>query len=202
MFGVDSGSTCTFGEGAPSAGNAGMLAVAWEGSSIVLCVGDGATGLVTRHNIETGAVETTDVTCSHVLDTDGDLLVLQHLDSADRYDNFEALLAGEEPEHLSLSVFDTRMGADADQLYTAWHSTSEINRMDIETGNDLAPVMLEDHDDWVYGVDRIGQELLVATRDGLKKFDVDSGAVIAVFPELEWLRFGLGFSCRDSAAPE
>lgn len=202
VFGVDSGFTCTFGDGAPTDPGVGTIALAWEGASIVRCVGEGSEGVVARTDIETGATETTDVPCDWVVDAEGDLLVLNRTGPGARYDDFDALLAGAELEPLSLNPFDTRVGAADGRLYTLWHSTDEVNRIEIETGNDLEPVPLEGHDDWVFGVDRTGDELLVATRDGLKKFDAETGAFISIFEELEWLSFSRGFSCRENSPAE
>lgn len=202
VFGVDSGAMCSAGLGAPNVGSAIDLAFAWQGMSIVHCVGESLGGVVTRHRIDTDVVETTDISCSHVVSAGDDLLVLDRFGDAKRYPSFEAILAGQEPERLDVNVSDSRVGSHDGRLYTAWHSTGEINRFDIETGEDLGPVTLEGHDGWVYGVDRGGDELLIATGDGVKKFDADTGSFIEVFPHLDWLQVGIGFSCRSGVVPE
>lgn len=63
-----------------------------------------------------------------------------------------------------------------DELWSAWHSADRIDRLDLTTLQVLEPLVLQDHDDWIFGQSFINEDLLVLTvRDELLVVDPASG---------------------------
>lgn len=200
LFGLDTGATCHFGR-APLFSPAGNIGMAWPDMSVIRCIGEASFGYLTRIRIDTGEVEETDVECTQAVDYGNDLLVLRFLEASKRFDNFEAALADQEPEILDFDVRDSRVGSDGPELVSAWHSTDVITRHDIETGADLGAILLEGHDDWVHGVDRINGEVVIGTRFGVKKFNANTGALLATFPDVD-VDVSAAIACRSTIDPE
>jgi hypothetical protein len=81
----------------------------------------------------------------------------------------------------------TRFAIAQDTVYTAWHSTNEVNRHELATGDWLGVTSLESWEGWVHGLSVLGDRLYVmgdnrqenqpeGTR--LSSFEVDSGAIV------------------------
>ena len=70
-------------------------------------------------------------------------------------------------ESSPLDHLDPRIGGRwataGDTLWSAWHSTSEIERYDTESGEELPPLELDEYDNWIYGVDGLPNNRLVIT---------------------------------------
>ena len=68
------------------------------------------------------------------------------------YTSFEELQSGWPVHHADGDYQASRLAVEGDQVYGAWHSTSEIDVHDRLTGARLRTVALEGWDGWVWGI--------------------------------------------------
>jgi hypothetical protein len=68
------------------------------------------------------------------------------------FDSFDDAVVGATFEVLGIQDNNSRVGALGDRLYTAWHSTDELNRYDLANGNIPTAITLENFDGWVMGL--------------------------------------------------
>jgi len=95
------------------------------------------------------------------------------------YDDFAALDAGVPVDISPVEYYASRLGIHGDTLYTAWHSTAEIDVYDVITATYQHTLQLEDYDTWVRGISQV-HDLLYVLDDG-RGAHADQGQRIAVF---------------------
>lgn len=176
VVGVESGSTCTLA----ALPNGGFIeTLGWIGDDAYYCSVE--TGAASRLDLRTGGGEAISRDCGGLTDIDGRLIELPPLgvSSGNAFASWSDLLADAPSFSFHYDVSATRHGGGDDGLvYGAWHSTSLIERFDVagDFGWDALPI---EHDDWVNGLDRVGDDLyLTSTGARLRVFDADSGVWI------------------------
>ena len=200
LIGTDTGTVCSFGE--PEVEPQPYNGFAWQDRHAVFC----EDYRVKRQNLDTFEVEETDHGCTAIAQSTGTLLVVDHnlsstTDRVARYGAFEDIQTGAEPiELLSLSLSNTRVSADDFRFYSTWHSTDEYRAQDLAPG--FAPVdfPLTGHDGWIHGIDPVDSQLMLLSRDELKRVDLKTGTVVDTV-ELDGLFPGaVGLECLFAGA--
>ena len=81
-------------------------------------------------------------------------------------------------------------------LYSAWHSTVEIQVHDLPTESTLPSIFPEGYDTWVWGMAVTDDGLLaLASRGEINMFDVATGAFIRTVYPVGDMRAVQGLSC-------
>lgn len=111
------------------------------------------------------------------------------------YPDFAALDANSPASVVPCDYYATRHGVHGDTLYTAWHSTTEIDVFDVFSGAYLDTLELEDYDTWVWGISRVGDVLYVID-DGRGAYS-DQGVRIASFDAFTGTHLGSMFVDLD-----
>jgi hypothetical protein len=142
---------------------------------------DCALGTLTRTDLVAGQIQGSAVPCLTAAFLDTGILVASELNASTitYYASWEDALRGD-GQAFELPGFGySRMGAVADRVYFAWHSTSVVDRYSLSDPGDLGPMTLEGHDGWVQGLDITGDGWLVINAgisgDTLLVFDAATG---------------------------
>jgi hypothetical protein len=204
VIGMDSGSTCR-NEAIGSATSPDTSSLGWYGDYAYGCIYE--RGLA-RISLIDGSVDVAPIACEAVtVDAAGHLLVMPFstsdfpqlsLFSVLRFASFDDAARLQIAEVLPVEPYATRMATDGGRGYFAWHATSTIEVADLATGA-LQSLALEGYDDWILGLDAVGDRLFVLgswTEPGVRVFDATTGAqknIIA--PEF----LGEGLACAAGA---
>ena len=144
-----------------------------------------ANGWLGRTDLLAGTVETSDVPCLTVGLLNDDLAVANDPspEAMDVYDNWDDVMAGKVTVTVPLPGYSfSRIGAEGDLVFFAWHSAHELNRFSTSVLRDLGPLSLEGFDDWIQGLDITGELWLVINGgiagDTLYVFDAQSGTAL------------------------
>lgn len=179
LVGIDSGSSCALA-GAPLPRAYEVSSLGWRGEIAYAC---GRTSGLMRIHLPSGAVELAQVPCEAVTDFADGLLVLSSQRAWTPYPlnafaDYGDVLAGQPSRRYQLGGDFTRMTADGDRLYAAWHAGNALVVADLGSGAALQPLPLEDFDSWVDGLALVGDALLLASwpSESLIAFDATSGA--------------------------
>jgi hypothetical protein len=170
--------------------------------------GNGESQTVSITNPVTGVVKHTKVDCAAVTADDKGIWVQEFpgVDSGlSLYANAAALEA-RTPAGSKLKVQSVEsIGRGDDAVWTAWHSTNKLQRVDRQTGV-VTELPLERFDDWVQGVSAAAKTVFVVSptwskEDGralLIAFDATTGKQLGV----STMSFDLhGLSCTTTPAP-
>lgn len=194
IVGVDSGTACAVAV----ASEGPIESLAWIGDAFYYC--DPTQQTAIRFDLWTGATQSVAAGCSAITELDDQLLVVPGLGSAPQdpvriYTDWSVLTAAGDPVgSFSAEMNATRFGAGNGIFYGAWHSTYELDRFDVAGDFGPDPLQLVDHDDWVFGLDHVGGQIIIATRGyTLRVFDAETGARVrdVTMSEDVW-----GLACR------
>lgn len=182
--GLDSGQVCPLLAVDWSAPPLQVSGIAWNDDAYYVC-----TGTVQRIDADDGSVADSGRPCSWLAGREGALLVYDFSSSflsVLEYASWDELVAGGPATVHSVDGMQAEIFAAHDELiYGAWHSTDAIARRVIDSGSDQPTLALESFDDWVYGLDVVGGELIVTSTDGLHRFDAGTGTQLGQQP-LTW----------------
>jgi hypothetical protein len=172
VLGLDSGRTCPLRPVDP-----GLTlydeasSIGWRGELLYVCT---ERGLV-RISLRDGSWEAAQVPCQAVAADEGRLYVMPSwrdtlsrgasFDAVYAYADYRAVLGGAYDRIYTLPT-SSRMTAQGDRLFGAWHSTDTIEVVDVESGSALPPIELEDYDDWIDGMSVTADGRLVVTHWG------------------------------------
>lgn len=183
IIGLDSGSTCQ-NEALGGSTGPDTASLGWQGDYAYGCVYE--RGLA-RTSLVDGTVDIAPIGCEAVtVDEDGSLLVMPFGSSAFpelsifsvlRFASFEAAARREIAEVLPVEPWASRMAVEGNRGYFAWHATSTIEVADLATG-ELQSLTLEGYDDWILGLDVVGDRLFVLgswTDPGVRVFNATTG---------------------------
>ncbi len=99
-----------------------------------------------------------------------------------RYHSFDDLVSDTPAATIEADLWASRMTATSDRLYSAWHSTNEIDVNDVHTGAYIGTLQLEGYDDWIQGMSVRGGELLLMRAASyvhyFARFDLTTGAFL------------------------
>lgn len=125
-----------------------------------------------------------------------------HHQDVHRYADFDALNYGNPSSTITMDPHASRLGVCEDELYTAWHSTNELDVYDPTTGAYLHTLPLDDFDTWVWGISMVGGQVHViddgrgaymANGTRIASFDPVTGANTGnVFIDFAGTEFGPG----------
>lgn len=182
--------------GVPVAGDVEPMisSIAVAGDEIFAC--EQGSSRIARISRTTGAVSRFDADCSAVAADTSGFYVLRQSGAVEKFASAGALLAKETPTALG-NVYASRLGTSKDGILAAWHSTSEILRLD-------GTLQLGGYDDWIFGLAGVGDQILVssprATDDspGLLAFEAKSGKKLGVLALASGTSMGfMGLSCAE-----
>ena len=184
VLGLDSGELCDVFEVPPALGidqKAGSIG--WRGEILYVCTEAG----LFRVSLLDGGAERLPVSCEAVAVNDDAIFVMRALVDATPFEEpyevrtfagYDDLRADAAGDGVYVLRANTRLTATADRLYGAWHSTSEIDGVDLGTGALLAPIALE-YADWVNGFSVVDGSIIVNKFVGgpaVTVFDAATGA--------------------------
>jgi hypothetical protein len=171
LLGLDSGAMVD-GAIVRDASSYGNASLAWAGGSLYACSGSGFDGRIVKVTIDDGHSVDLDGECGAVTAYGRGLLVMPPLGSGGGglagYATEGAAVDRTPDEMFSVSYFGSRLGARADRAVAAWHSTAEVDLIDLVPGPGTATrLLLVGFDDWVDGIDMLDDgSLVIATRAG------------------------------------
>ena len=194
LVGLDSGSVCTRVE---LDGAFGPTSLAWTGDEVVGC--DEADLRLRSVDLATGTITSYDTTCQAVAVHPEGLVVLRTTTgSPELYGSVEAIASGRPAEVFAIQPTASRIATANEVLYSSWHQTQAIQVWDLATSTYVQDVVLEDWDDWVFGLAVVGGRLVVlgpAQERMVRQYDVGSGALLGELP-LPDLDLPQGLACR------
>jgi hypothetical protein len=180
LIGLDSGTEC-FIEYLDAADVSHVsTSTVWWGDHLYSCAG--VDGRMVRISLRDFGVEWSETFCETASAWGGDLLVR----GTDKDWPHAQMYLCEDWEELEDDTCRDLGFADAnftqtvrdDVLWSAWHSTDRIERLDLDAMEELEPLVLQDYDGWIMGQAFIDDELLVLTTwEDLLVIDPDSGAL-------------------------
>jgi hypothetical protein len=162
LLGLDTGTVCPVVS--TSLGSLSQVnSIGWLEDQLYSCGGSGER--LARVDVVDGTVEEAYVWCEAVAAYDGGLLAEPSypLDWGGEmwfYPSFTDALCLE-PEVLTVDINNSRHTVYESTLYSAWHSTSEVDVMSLPDGTYQETITLEGYDTWVNGMSVIGGSLLV-----------------------------------------
>jgi hypothetical protein len=183
--------------------------ITWVGDGVYVCGGNDET--LHRVDVLTGVTIDSGLPCSGVAEVQGDLLVRLGMPfgSGDyaRYDDFAAAMAGAPLDVTSYPPDVHRFTATEDTLVSAWHSTNQLEVHELSTAALVSSPFLEDHDDWILGMDVIDGQVVINTwfSDPLRHiaFDLATGARTCELPSVgDPLDHLYGLACRVADEPD
>ena len=187
ILGLDSGTVCPFGK--PDLNldeeGPGKISIGFQDGCLFKCISrTGMHGLL-RYSVVDDLLALAPVPCDGVATWRGGLITMQPRAwgpdfSLTYFTSFEDALDGE-GEGWPWGTRNSRMTAHGDLLYSAWHSTSEVDVQALPSGEAVRTISLEGYDTWIWGMS--------VTDDGLLVLNSGSGRV-ALFTEATgvWLR--------------
>ena len=133
--------------------------------------------------------------------TDGSALyIINDANAVEGYSSFSNLSSGVPATAVPTSIHGTRLGITGGTIYSAWHSTDEVQVHDLATGAYINTIPLQFFDTWVWGLSEVNGVLYVID-DGRSSsgrgdtrivgFDVATGNELSVTP-LPTLTVGTG----------
>ncbi|MBS2016230.1 MAG: hypothetical protein JST00_25330 [Deltaproteobacteria bacterium] len=170
-----------------------ISSIAVAGDEIFAC--EQGASQIARISRTTGAVSRFAADCSAVAADKNGFYVLRQTGAVEKYASAGALLARETPTTLG-NVYASRLGTSKDGILAAWHSTSEVLRLD-------GTLQLEGYDDWIFGLAGVGDQILVSSpratdKPGLLAFDAKSGKKLGVLALASGTSMGfMGLSCAE-----
>ncbi len=126
-------------------------------------------------------------TIDSTITTDGTHLVAfcNQREDVCRYASFDDLVARTAIGHIPFEAHGSRLAANEDRIFTAWHATDEVTVLDGADGAILDTLLLEDWDDWVQGMVVVGDSLYllnsVVDPVLIGRFDLSTGARLETF---------------------
>jgi hypothetical protein len=181
LVGLDTGSVCTLVELDQAFGASSL---AWMDGELVGC--DDTDLTLRRADLATGEVTTFDVSCQAVTRHPEGVLVLPSTSGSPAlYASVDAIVAGTASETFAIEPAAARISVADDIMYSAWHSTQAMQVWDLATSAYVMDVLLEDFDDWVFGMAAVGGNLaLLGSPDTLllRVHDAGSGALLDELP--------------------
>ena len=180
LLGVDTGTVCPLGiEGDFLFHTPGDGSIAWIDDGLYVCNWYESPWGLTRISLSDGTVETTGIMCEAVARYNSGLIVMASpgMDGITYFESFADAKAGDGVSIL-VTPWASRMTAFCDSLYTAWHSTPEIDVFSLTDETRTRTIFLEDYDGWVWGmsVSEDGRLLLINEPENrIAIFDVDTG---------------------------
>jgi hypothetical protein len=167
LLGLDTGTVCPFGKPDVNLGESGpeKCSIGWVDGALFICVDrPGLHGLV-RYDVLADTLAVAPVPCGGVVDWRGGLITAEYMswhppDHLDHFVSFDDALDGA-GERWSWGTWGTRMTAHGDLLYSAWHSTNEIDVQSLPTGSAERTIPLEGYDTWITGLSVTDDGLLV-----------------------------------------
>ena len=192
LVGLDSGTVCQFGTEIEylTTHGFGIESIAWLDGLLYVCgEGLGAHGLL-RINPLDASWELAPVYCEAVAAYNGGL-VTKDLDPFGLmfYPSFDHAMALD-GESIPGTFHASRMTVQGSTLYTAWHSTDEIDVFRLPSGGTVGTITLEDFDSWVFGISVTsdGLLLLLSMSYDIIIFDETTGSRINVVDELRAMK--------------
>jgi hypothetical protein len=207
--GLDDGAICDAGQlPDPEGGQMPGQSLMVVDEVVYICASDenGEPALF-EYDLATQRSERFDVSCSSLFpDPRGGFMATPHLGGdgpvggINRYDSLDALLEGDASSRLDGEYGShAAMAAYGDFLYTAWHSSQEIEEYDLASGRRLRTIQLDRPDDWIFGF-AVLRDRIVLTAPGrlasMSVYDLETGDELAVHD------FGLDFGgvhCFEAA---
>ena len=180
--GLDTGTICDALPASPDDRAPRPTSMAWLGSDVYTCSGEH--GVLTRTSLLDGTVQRSFANCKAVTSHDGGLLLQPPLENpATMHQLWKAgSFLDAHCGHYQVIPVDlhaSRITAHDDVVYTAWHSTSEIDRFHLPGGDPAGTVQLQGFDTWIDGMSVLDGEQLVVNAAGtqgrLAVFDIDGG---------------------------
>jgi hypothetical protein len=166
ILGLDSGTVCPFGKPDLNLGDEGpsRISLGWMDGSLFKCIDrTGMHGLL-RYSVVDELVAVAPFPCEGVVTWRGGLVTMSPMAwggfETTYFTSFEDALDGA-GEVWPWGARDSRMTAQGDLLYTAWHSTSEINVQALPSGDAVRTISLEGYDTWIMGMAVTDDGLLV-----------------------------------------
>jgi len=163
LIGMESGSVCELAHIA----NPSLL----DDSSSLAAIGDELyvcshqSGLVHISAID-GGTEVIGVPCAGVTNYFDGLLATDDFAVFEHFETPQAMVAGEAAEVWELDDGNSRMTVHGTVLYTAWHSTNELQGYVLNEDEQLPTLPLQGFDDWVNGLSRTGPGDIVILSTG------------------------------------
>lgn len=201
LLGLDSGQLCHVTDTMAPLSDGYTTSLAWRGEFAYTCSGAG----LIRVSLRDGAWEAAQVSCEAVADFNGGLLLMSSLfaDPADlgglsAYSDYQAVLNGDVQRTYNFGWGSTRMTVHGNRWYGAWHSTDSINVGDLDSGELIGVLTLQDYDDWVWGMAATddGRLVLANGTDIVVVFDTATGERVRELPVEGWTN---GLSCTSRA---
>ena len=166
LVGLDSGSHCPIAATSIFDNNESL---AWIGDAVYACAG----GAIERIDLATGQTTEGALPCTAVTSSGADevyYLAGGALESFFVAPDIESMMDGAPGLNTGINPHGRRLGGDPSLLWVSWHSTEELGRYDPDLG-ELAPLPLEGHDGWVFGVGRVDGEVVIARHTPNVGFD-------------------------------
>ena len=174
--GLESGNVCLVLDVGLELSDASSLAVL--GDDVFVCSYE--QGLI-RISLPTASVTFAPQSCTAVAAYDGKLLVksFEMFGQIALYASFEDAMNSAPEAVFDTDDSNTRMTQQGGTLYTAWHSTNEIDRWALPAFDPLPSIFPEGFDGWVDGmwVTPDGRLILATSDDQLLTFDIATGAL-------------------------
>jgi hypothetical protein len=181
LIGMDSGHVCLSSE-TEASGAEDIRSGAMINGHFYGCTDDG----LTQIDIYNGNRQSSEEDCEAVDRFNGGLLTMRHStsDYFDFYATFSLPMGTPTETFGPIDHRSSRMAVNGNTLYTAWHSTNEVERFDLPTGNFLRAITLEGYNGWIYGMSVTPDGILFinARGDEIRLFDADSGAALGIVP--------------------
>lgn len=181
-LGLDTGDTCTVVDDAIDDVSY-VDSITWLGPHLYACAG--YFEKLHRVDLTDGTVDEAYVWCGGVAEWDGGLLTKwpggwgpEAFDSMWFYPTFLDAQC-QDPDEIPFGTGNSRFTVYGDNLYSAWHSTDEVDVNSLPYGADQGTIFLEDYDTWINGMSVIDGELLVLSaswpEDRVVVFDLGGG---------------------------
>jgi hypothetical protein len=195
LVGLASGATC--GLLAPPTSGYDFDSLGWGDRYMYSC---NEWGKLTRTDLVSGVADEAYTYCDDVTVYDGGLVLNDREGgpgSLDWYPSFEAAQCGSRGWG-GVNMWNSRLGAEGDILYSAWHSTDHIERMNLRTGASLPDLPMQGYSGWVNGVDALGQDKVLVLTDSaagweISQFDGNTGDLL--LPPIPVSNRAGGLSC-------
>lgn len=199
--GLDSGEICSV---VPdfSSDSGDQVNLAWLGDHVYGC--NHSESVLTRASLSDGTIEVAPVWCEGVTSWNGGLLTHEAASPVSMgLMHYPTYLDAQcqNPTELGVQLWNTRFTAYQDLIYSAWHSTDEVDVHALPSGDPLVTIALEDYDGWIHGMSVIDGGLMALNATGFDDKIVVFDLKGAVQWEVAVEHMVVGLTCVAGAGP-
>jgi hypothetical protein len=182
---------------------ADLSSVGWQGDYLYGCALNVG---IARISIIDGTVDVARIACEMVTTDDGGLVarVGGPVDDVPfgllaQFADFDHIAVREAEHIFALDPYATRIAVEGNQAYFSWHAASTVETAKLADGEPINSIPLEGFDNWIMGMDVLGDGQLAITSwidtEALYVFDAETGAATGQIPSELPARLGGGLKC-------